>query len=235
MKIHISIFIFICFFLCCSNKLPVTVESTNYQDLEGTDSIVDTKLLYLYFKSKSEPDSSYSDSAICIIDSMLYMYKNNENRHFKYALQKIHFLTLASHVDCAINFIEEDSCMIWEKVGGPYYKEILKHRLLAMNAKKNRDTILYRKNLQEALGLVEKYISENEQDYIAFLREGLSESRGKFLITSMEYIYFSYLLYGEKEADKRLNAYHERYQINEESLLQFRMLYSLDIMDFMPI
>lgn len=124
--------------------------------------------------------------------------------------------------------------MKWEIVGGPYYKDILRYRLFAMKAKDNNDTCLYRENIKKALCLVEKYISENEEEYASFIRKGMKGQNGRFLLTIKEYVYYSYLLYGQEEADKRLMMYKEKYQLNKDDISQLRQLYNLDIMDFVP-
>ena len=138
-------------------------------------------------------------------------------------------------MDSAIDIIQKDSCVWWEKMGGPYYKRILEHRILAMKAKANNDTTRYRGNIKEALRLVEKYIVENEDGLISFLKTKEQDQRGPFVIIFQEYIYYSYLLYGQEEANNRLREYREKYKVNEGYLNQLKLLYKLDIMDFMPI
>jgi hypothetical protein len=103
-----------------------------------------------------------------------------------------------------------------------------------MKAKDNNDTCLYRENIKKALCLVEKYISENEEEYASFIRKGMKGQNGRFLLTIKEYVYYSYLLYGQEEADKRLMMYKEKYQLNKDDISQLRQLYNLDIMDFVP-
>ena len=57
---------------------------------------------------------------------------------------------------------------MWEAIGGPHYKTILEHRILAMSAKINNDQQLYEANIKEALTLIEKYISDDKDDYEIF-------------------------------------------------------------------
>ena len=124
---------------------------------------------------------------------------------------------------------------MWEIMGGPYFKTILEHRLLAMSAKKNNDQQLYEANIKEALKLVEKYISENKDEYVLFLKNGLQHQRGKYLITTQEYIYYSYLLYGKDRADKILEEYQDLYGISENAIEQLKLLYYMDITEFYPL
>ena len=231
----IFLLILVCVFLCCSNSSPVANEMQNDEEQREVDSIVDSKLILLYFKAKEHPDSTFADSAISLADSMLYVYKDNEFKHIKYNLQKVLFLTTTNRMDSAIDIIQKDSCVWWEKMGGPYYKRILEHRILAMKAKANNDTTRYRGNIKEALRLVEKYIVENEDGLISFLKTKEQDQRGPFVIIFQEYIYYSYLLYGQEEANNRLREYREKYKVNEGYLNQLKLLYKLDIMDFMPI
>ena len=207
----------------------------NDEEQREVDSIVDSKLILLYFKAKDHPDSTFADSAILLADSMLYVYKDNEFKHIKYNLQKVLFLTTTNRMDSAIDIIQKDSCVWWEKMGGPYYKRILEHRILAMKAKANNDTTRYRDNIKEALRLVEKYIVENEDGLISFLKTKEQDQRGPFVIIFQEYIYYSYLLYGQEEANNRLREYREKYKVNEDYLNQLKLLYKLDIMEFIPI
>ena len=65
-------------------------------------------------------------------------------------------------------------------------------------------------------------------------RKGMKGQNGRFLLTIKEYVYYSYLLYGHEEADKRLMMYKEKYQLNKDDISQLRQLYNLDIMDFVP-
>ena len=207
-------------FLCCSNKQSITKEKESNQIQNTKDSIVDARL--------------FLDTAMNVIDSMLFVNKDNSIKQIKYAIQKIQFYTLVNRMDSAVSFIMHNNSMKWEIVGGPYYKDILRYRLFAMKAKDNNDTCLYRENIKKALCLVEKYISENEEEYASFIRKGMKGQNGRFLLTIKEYVYYSYLLYGQEEADKRLMMYKEKYQLNKDDISQLRQLYNLDIMDFVP-
>ena len=228
--------ILVCAFLCCSNTSPVTHEMQNSEEQREVDSIVDSTLLFLYFKAKDYPDSTFADSAISLTDSMLYVYKESESKHLKYAFQKILFLTTTNRMDSAIDILQKDSCVWWEKMGGPYYKRILEHRILAMKAKVNNDTTQYKENIKEALQLVEKYISENEEEYISFLKTKHQDQRGPFVVIFQGYIYYSYLLYGQEEADKILKTYKDNYQVGEEYINWLKgFLYKTDIMEFSPV
>ena len=223
-------------FLCCSNTSPVAHEMQSVEDQRDVDSIVDYKLILLSFKAKEYPDSTFADSAILLADSMLHVYKDSEFKHIKYTLQKVSFLTMTNRMDLAIDLIQKDSCTMWEKMGGPYYKRILEHRILAMKAKASNDATRYKENIKEALLLVEKHIAENEEEYISFLKTKEQDQRGPFVIIFQEYIYYSYLLYGQNEADKRLNTYKENYNIDEEYInLLKKLLYNQDIMEFWPV
>ena len=228
---YILLFILSFVFLCCSNR-PSSTQEDSYQIHD--DSIVDAKLLSLYFEVKRDPSSSYIDSAMNVIDSMLYENRNKEEKQVKYAIQKVLFLTLVNKMDSAVSFVTKDKSVKWELLGGPYFKNILKYRLLAMKAKENNDTCLFKDHIKEALGLVEKYISENEEEYASSVRKTIQEQKGKYLLTIHEHIYYTFLLYGQEEADKRLMMYQEKYQVDKESISQLRQLYDLDIMDFDP-
>ena len=219
-------------FLCCSNRHSATQEDDNYRI--HNDSIIDAKLLSLYFEVKRDPCSSYIDSAMNVIDSMLYENRNKEEKQVKYAIQKVLFLTLVNKMDSAVSFVTKDKSVKWEMLGGPYFKDILKYRLLAMKAKENNDTCLFKDHIKEALGLVEKYISENEEEYASSLRTSIQEQNGKYLLTINEHIYYTFLLYGQEEADKRLMMYQEKYKLSEDEISQLRQLYNLEIMDFEP-
>lgn len=221
-------------FLCCSNKQSITKEKESNQIQNTKDSIVDARLMSLYFKVKGNSSRVFLDTAMNVIDSMLFVNKDNSIKQIKYAIQKIQFYALVNRMDSAVSFIMHNNSMKWEIVGGPYYKDILRYRLFAMKAKDNNDTCLYRENIKKALCLVEKYISENEEEYASFIRKGMKGQNGRFLLTIKEYVYYSYLLYGQEEADKRLMMYKEKYQLNKDDISQLRQLYNLDIMDFVP-
>ena len=232
----IILLIFAFAFLCCSNTSPVAHEMQNKKVQTDVDSIVDSKLILLYFKAKDHPDSTFADSAISLADSMLYVYKESEFKHLTYAFQKVLFLTMTKQMDSAIDLIQKDSCVWWVKMGGPYYKRILEHRILAMKAKANNDTTQYKENIREALRLIEKYISENEEEYISFLKTKQQDQRGPFVTISMEYIYYTCLLYGQEEADKILKTYKDNYQVGEEYINWLKgFLYETDIMEFSPV
>ena len=89
-------------------------------------------------------------------------------------------------------------------------------------------------NIMEALKLVEKYISDNKEEYVLFLRNDLQHQRGKYIITTQEYIYYSYLLYGKDRSNKILEEYQDLYHIPENAIEQLKLLYHMDIMDFYP-
>lgn len=228
----IILLIFAFAFLCCSNTSPVAHEMRNDEEQGYVDSIVDSTLLFLYFKAKDYPDSTFADSAISLTDSMLYVYKESEFKHLTYAFQKVLFLTMTKQMDSAIDLIQKDSCVWWEKMGGPYYKRILEHRILAMKAKANNDTTQYKENIREALRLIEKYISENEEEYISFLKTKQQDQRGPFVTISMEYIYYTCLLYGQEEADRIIRTYKENYNVDDEFINLLKLTYNHDIMEF---
>ena len=204
----------------------------NDEEQGYVDSIVDSKLILLYFKAKDHPDSTFADSAIALADSMLYVYKESGSKHLKYAFQKILFLTTTNRMDSAIDLLQKDSCVWWEKMGGPYYKRILEHRILAMKAKANNNTTQYKENIREALRLIEKYISENEAEYISFLKTKQQDQRGPFVTISMEYIYYTCLLYGQEEADRIIRTYKENYNVDDEFINLLKLTYNHDIMEF---
>ena len=203
--------VFILFvFLSCCGKNTTTFGPANEHSQRIPDSIADKKLLSLYFDAE------------------------NDKIYMKYMLQKIQFLVLYNDTNSAIDVIEGDSCNMWETIGGPYYKKILEHRILAMSAKIKNDQQLYEANIMEALKLVEKYISDNKEEYVLFLRNDLQHQRGKYIITTQEYIYYSYLLYGKDRSNKILEEYQDLYHIPENAIEQLKLLYHMDIMDFYP-
>ena len=106
----IILLIFAFAFLCCSNTSPVAHEMQNDEEQGYVDSIVDSTLLFLYFKAKDYPDSTFADSAISLADSMLYVYKENEFKHLTYAFQKVLFLTMTKQMDSAIDlfYVRDD-------------------------------------------------------------------------------------------------------------------------------
>lgn len=233
---NIFILISVCAFLCCSNTSPVVHEMENGEEQKDADSIVDYKLILLSFKTKDNPNSTFADSAISLIDSMLHVYKDRDDKHIKYTLQKVLFLTITNRMDSAVDLIQKDSCTMWEKMGGPYYKRILEHRILAMKAKANNDATRYKENIKEALLLVEKYIAENEDVYISFLKTKEQDQRGPFVIIFQEFIFYSYLLYGQDEADRRLNTCKENFNVDDEYINFLKdLLYNQDIMEFWPV
>lgn len=222
-------------FMSCSSKNPTALGQETEHSQEIPDTIVDAKLISLYFDAKNTSNVTTLNSAIVLADSMIYVYKDNEKVHIKYILQKILFLTLYNEMESAIDIIKGDSCNMWEVIGGPYFKTILEHRLLAMSAKINNDQQLYEANIMEALKLVEKYISDNKDEYVLFLKNDLQHLRGKYIITTEEYIYYSYLLYGKDKADKILEEYQDLYHIPDDVIEQLKLLYDRDIANFDPI
>ena len=199
------------------------------------DSIVDSKLLTMYFEMKNSPNSIVIDSAIALVDSMVYTYKSDDRVRFKYVLQKIQFLILDNRMDAAIDVVKSDSSAIWEEIGGPYYKEIIRYRLTAMSAKSKNNMNLYKSSIRSALMLVEKYTAENQKEYSGFLKSELSLQKGKYYITVQEFVYYSYLLYGKEETNRRLKEYQDLYNIPDSIIEQLKLLYDMDIMDFYPI
>ena len=219
-------------FMSCSTKNTTALGLEAEYSQEVPDTIVDAKLISLYFDAKNTSNVTTLNSAIVLADSMIYVYKDNEKVHIKYILQKILFLTLYNETESAIDVIKGDSCSMWETIGGPYYKKILEHRILAMSAKNNNDQQLYEANIMEALNLVEKYILENKDEYVIFLKNDLQHQRGKFIITTQEYIYYTYLVYGIDRANKILEEYQDLYHISDYDIEQLKQLYSMNIMDF---
>lgn len=219
-------------FMSCSTKNTTSLGQETENSQEIPDTIVDAKLLSLYFDAKNTSNATTLNSAIVLADSMIYTYKDNEKVHIKYVLQKILFLTLYNEIESAIDVIKGDSCSMWETIGGPYYKTILEHRILAMSAKNNNDQQLYEANIKEALKLVEKFISDNKDEYVLFLRNDLQHQRGKYLISTQEYIYYTYLVYGIDRANKILEEYQNLYHISDYVIEQLKRLYDMDIMDF---
>lgn len=227
--------VFILFvFLSCCGKNTTTFGPANEHSQRIPDSIADKKLLSLYFDAKNNHHVTTLNSALALADSMACAYKENDKIYMKYMLQKIQFLVLYNDTNSAIDVIEGDSCNMWETIGGPYYKKILEHRILAMSAKIKNDQQLYEANIMEALRLVEKYISDNKEEYVLFLRNDLQHQRGKYIITTQEYIYYSYLLYGKDRSNKILEEYQDLYHIPENAIEQLKLLYHMDIMDFYP-
>ena len=225
----------LCLFLCCSSINSNTSELNSKQRQDVPDSIVDGKLFTMYFEMKNNPNSIVIDSAIALVDSMVYTYKSDDRVRFKYVLQKIQFLILDNRLDAAIDVVKSDSSAVWEEIGGPYYQEIIGYRLTAMSAKSRNNMNLYKSSIKGALMLVEKYIAENQKEYSVFLQSGLSLQKGKYYITSQEYVYYSFLLYGIEEADRRLREYQELYSIPDSTIEQLKLLYNMDVMDFFPI
>ena len=223
-------------FICCSSKNSARSEEIrSKQSQDIPDSLVDEKLLALFFEMKDNPNTTILDSAVSLADSMADIYMDDERAHFKYVLQKIQFLVLGKQMDSAIDIIKRDNCSMWNKTGGPYFKDILKCRILAMSEMSKNNMHLYKTHIKEALQFVEKYITENRKEYISFLYNDLPHHKGKYYVTIQEYIYYSYLLYGEDEADRRLKEYQELYNIPENNIEQLKLLYKMDIMDFFPM
>lgn len=97
-------------FFAVQNTSPVAHEMQNKKVQTDVDSIVDSTLLFLYFKAKDHPDSTFADSAIALADSMLYVYKESEFKHLTYAFQKVLFLTMTKQMDSAIDlfYVRDD-------------------------------------------------------------------------------------------------------------------------------
>ena len=219
-------------FMSCSSKNSTALGQETEHPQEIPDTIVDAKLLSLYFDAKNTSKATTLNTAIVLADSMIDAHKDNDKVHIKYILQKILFLTLYNEMESAIEALKGDSCNMWEIMGGPYFKTILEHRILAMSAKNINDQQLYEANIMEALKLVEKYISDNKDEYVLFLKNDLQHQRGKYIITTQEYIYYSYLLYGKERTDKILEEYQDLYHISDSVIEQLKQLYYRDIMDF---
>lgn len=122
-------------FVFCSCKKTTALGQEIEHSQGMPDSLVDAKLLSLYFDAKNTSNATTLNAAIVLADSMIYAHKDNEKVHIKYILQKILFLTLYNKTKSAVDVIKGDSCSMWEIIGGPYFKTILEHRILAMSAK----------------------------------------------------------------------------------------------------
>ena len=160
-------------FVCCAGANSSTAEQNSKQSQGMPDSLVDNKLLALFFEMKNNPSPVVLDSAIALADSMVYSYQNDDRVRFKYILQKIQFLILDNRMDAAIDVVKSDSCATWEITGGPYYKDIIIYRLSAMSAKSKNNKSLYESGIKSVLMLVEKYIVENKKEYSYFLQNDL--------------------------------------------------------------
>lgn len=189
------------------------------------------RLMTYYFDMKINHSSETANTALLLIDSLLHVYREDDFKHAKYSMQKIQFLYMNNCVPEAIAFLENDTCKMWQKIGGPYYKQILVNRLLAMSAYSQNDTVAYKKYLSDILSLVEKYISENKDEYAKFMKEDINHLKGKYIVTATEYIYYSYLVYGKEEADKRIREYEKLYCIDKATADCLRDLYDLDFME----
>ena len=216
---------------CFSCSLSASSEGKILNSSEYTDSIVDMRLMTYYFDMKINHSSETANTALLLIDSLLHVYREDDFKHAKYSMQKIQFLYMNNCVPEAIAFLENDTCKMWQKIGGPYYKQILVNRLLAMSAYSQNDTVAYKKYLSDILSLVEKYISENKDEYAKFMKEDINHLKGKYIVTATEYIYYSYLVYGKEEADKRIREYEKLYYIDKATADYLRDLYDLDFME----
>ena len=233
---HIKVFLFSFICLACfSCSLSASSESKAPKTSEYTDSIADMRLMTYYLDMKRNHSSRTADTALFLVDSLLHIYKDDNFKHAKYSMQKILFLYMNNCVSDAVDYLKNDTCKIWEKLGGPYYKQILEKRLLAMSAYSQNDTVAYKKYISGILSLVEKYISENEEEYTIFMKEDIKHLRGKFLVTAIEYIYYSYLIYGQEEADKRIREYERLYHIDKATADWLKDLYDLDFMETLSI
>lgn len=226
MKIQIILCAFLIVPFSCSNSVVKSSQNSSTGSYE--DSIVDERLLSWYFLAQEKNGTIYADSAIALADSMIHKYPADSQKQLKYILQRMNFLILKKKYEEAISVMYKSDNKKWD-IGGVYFKDILKYRILAMQAKELNDERKYKEALNNALSLTKKYISENQKEYDACIATELRTQKGKYIVITYQYVFYNYLLYGKEATDNIIEDMKVKYDLNESAIESLKNKYYAEI------
>ncbi len=224
-KTTIILIAFIIVSSACKSSIKSHPSSSTYN---YEDSLVDEKLLAWHFAASSPKGEIYADSAIALADSMIHKYPADSQKQLKYILQRMNFLILKKKYEEAISVMYKSDNKKWD-IGGVYFKDILKYRILAMQAKELNDERKYKEALNNALSLTKKYISENQKEYDACIATELRTQKGKYIVVTYQYVFYNYLLYGKEATDNIIEDMKVKYDLNESAIESLKNKYYAEI------